>query len=160
MNLPASTVYRVEIVANGFVSAIENLDIQNYEMPELEMNYKVQPVEVGMTVNLKNVLFERGTSNLLPESNPELDLVVSFLKSNPSMKIELRGHTDSRGVHADNVKLSQERVDKVKQYLISNGIESKRLMGKGYGGTKPIASNETEETRKLNRRVEFTIKKF
>jgi OmpA-OmpF porin, OOP family len=160
INVNAGKVYTVRIQSQGFVNAFEHFDISQHEMHEFEMNIKLQPVEIGTTVNLKSVLFERGTSNLLPESNDELDVVVSFLKSNPSVKIELNGHTDNRGVHADNVKLSQERVDRVKQYLVSNGIESKRITGKGYGGLKPIASNESEDTRRLNRRVEFTIKKF
>jgi outer membrane protein OmpA-like peptidoglycan-associated protein len=129
-------------------------------MRELEMNFNLQPVEVGTTVNLKNVLFERGTANLLPESNDELDLVVSFLQTNPKVVIDLSGHTDNRGVHSHNVRLSQQRVNKVKDYLVAKGISAKRIMGKGYGGTKPIASNDTEESRMLNRRVEFTIRKF
>jgi OOP family OmpA-OmpF porin len=160
VNIAPGNVYAVKIEAQGFVSALEHFDISQNEMQEFEMNIKLQPVEVGTTVNLKSVLFERGTSNLLSESNDELDVVVSFLKTHPSIKIELNGHTDNRGVHTDNVKLSQERVDRVKQYLVSNGIDSKRITGKGFGGLKPIASNESEETRRLNRRVEFTIKKF
>jgi OOP family OmpA-OmpF porin len=96
---------------------------------------------------------------MLPQSYPELDLVVSFLKANPSVKIELAGHTDNRGIPAQNVKLSQARAEKVKEYLVSKGVEGKRVSGKGYGGAKPIANNEDEETRKLNRRVEFVIKK-
>ena len=139
---------------------MEKLDIQTYEMKELEMNFKLQPIEVGTTVNLRDILFEQGKTNLLAQSYPELDLVVSFLKSNPKVKIELAGHTDNRGIPSQNVKLSQARVDKVKSYLVSKGIEGKRISGKEYGGSKPIASNETEETRQLNRRVEFTIKKF
>jgi OOP family OmpA-OmpF porin len=160
LTLPGGKVYAVRIQSSGYVSDYENLDVTQKLQDEYEMNVKLQPVEVGTTVNLKNVLFERSTSILLPESNNELDVVVSFLKSNPSVRIELKGHTDNRGVHADNVKLSQERVDKVKQYLVTKGIDSKRISGKGFGGLKPIASNETEETRRLNRRVEFTIKKF
>ena len=160
LQIPATDIYFVKIEANGYISALEMLDIKEYEMKDLEMNFKLQPVEVGTTVNLKNVLFERGSSVLLPESYPELDLVVSFLTTNPSVKIELHGHTDSRGVHADNVKLSQDRVNQVKVYLVSKGIDSKRITGKGFGGIKPIAGNDTEETRKLNRRVEFVIKKF
>ncbi|HTJ48955.1 MAG TPA: OmpA family protein, partial [Cyclobacteriaceae bacterium] len=160
LQIPATDIYMVKIEANGYISALEMLDIKEYEMKDLEMNFKLQPVEVGTTVNLKNVLFERGSSVLLPESYPELDLVVSFLTTNPSVKIELHGHTDSRGVHADNVKLSQDRVNQVKVYLVSKGVDSKRITGKGFGGIKPIASNDTEETRKLNRRVEFVIKKF
>jgi OmpA-OmpF porin, OOP family len=158
--VPSVNVYTIRIEAKGFISVFEKLDIQTYEMKELEMTFNLQPVEVGTTVNLKNVLFERGTANLLPESNDELDLVVSFLQTNPKVVIDLSGHTDNRGVHSHNVRLSQQRVNKVKDYLVSKGIAGKRIVGKGYGGTKPIASNETEESRMLNRRVEFTIKKF
>jgi outer membrane protein OmpA-like peptidoglycan-associated protein len=124
------------------------------------MNFHLQPVEIGTTVNLKNVLFVQTKTELLPESYDELDLVVSFLKNNPNVKIELSGHTDNRGVHSDNVRLSQERVNAVKRYLVSKGVDGKRVTGKGYGGTKPIASNDTEENRQMNRRVEFTIKKY
>lgn len=151
--------YKLRIEASGFISSLEKLDVQTFEMDDLEMNFQLQPIEVGVTVNLKDVLFEQSKTILLPESFDELDLVVSFLKTNPSVRIELSGHTDNRGIPAQNVKLSQGRVDKVKEYLISKGIDKKRISGKGYGGSKPIASNDTEETRKLNRRVEFTIKK-
>jgi len=158
--VPSVSVYTIRIEAKGFISSFEKLDIQTYEMHELEMNFNLQPVEVGTTVNLKNVLFERGTANLLPESHDELDLVVSFLQTNPKVVIDLSGHTDNRGVHSHNVRLSQQRVNKVKDYLVAKGISAKRISGKGYGGTKPIASNDTEESRMLNRRVEFTIRKF
>lgn len=151
--------YKLRIEASGFISTLEKLDIQSFEMGNLEMNFQLQPIEVGVTVNLKDVLFEQSKTLLLPESFDELDLVVSFLKANPSVRIELSGHTDNRGIPAQNVKLSQGRVDKVKEYLISKGIDKKRISGKGYGGSKPIASNDTEETRKLNRRVEFTIRR-
>jgi OmpA-OmpF porin, OOP family len=160
IQLPSTQAYVVKIEADGYISSMEKLDIQTYEMKELEMNFKLQPIEVGTTVNLKDVLFEQGKTNLLAPSYPELDLVVSFLKTNPKVKIELAGHTDNRGIPTQNVKLSQARVDKVKSYLVSKGIEGKRISGKGYGGSKPIASNDAEETRQLNRRVEFTIKKF
>ncbi len=152
--------YSVKVEAAGFISIMEKLDVEDYAMKTLEMNWQLQPVERGTTVNLKSVLFEQGKPNLLPESYPELDLVVAFLQSNPTVMIELSGHTDNRGVAADNVNLSKERVETVKSYLISKGIDGKRISGKGYGGAKPIASNDNAETRKLNRRVEFTIKKL
>ena len=160
VRIPSTNDYVVKIEAEGYVNALEKLNINTYEMKELEMNFKLQPIEVGTTVNLKDVLFEQGKTMLLPQSYPELDLVVSFLKTNPNVKIELAGHTDNRGIASQNVKLSQARVDKVKTYLVSKGISGKRITGKGYGGSKPIASNDTEETRQFNRRVEFTIKKF
>lgn len=155
-----SNQYTVTIEAKGYISAMEKLDVRQYSSRELEMNFALQPVAVGTTVNLKNVLFAQAKTEILPESFPELDLVVNFLQTNPNVRIELAGHTDNRGVHEDNVKLSLQRVNKVKAYLVGKGIESKRISGKGYGGTKPIASNDTEESRKMNRRVEFTIKRF
>jgi OOP family OmpA-OmpF porin len=160
IKIPSTDEYTVKIEANGYVSSLEKLDVHTHEMNVLEMNFRLQPVELGTTVNLKNVLFEQGKTVLLPQSYPELDLIVSFLQANPAVRIELAGHTDNRGIPAQNVKLSQARVDKVKSYLVSRGIDRKRLAGKGYGGSKPIASNDSEETRQLNRRVEFTIKKF
>jgi outer membrane protein OmpA-like peptidoglycan-associated protein len=160
LRIPSTDNYTVRIEAAGFISAMEKLDIKTYEMKELEMNFSLQPIEVGTTVNLKSVLFEQSKTTLLPGSYAELDVVVAFLEANPNVKIELSGHTDNRGIPAQNVKLSQARVDKVKSYLVSKGISPKRIYGKGYGGGKPIASNDTEETRQLNRRVEFTIKKL
>jgi OOP family OmpA-OmpF porin len=75
------------------------------------------------------------------------------------VEILLTGHTDNRGNPEHNQRLSQKRVERVKGYLVSKGISAKRIGGKGFGGSKPIASNDTEETRRLNRRVEFTIVK-
>lgn len=152
--------YQVVIEASGYVSAMEKLDVTDYSMKTLEMNFKMQPVERGTKVNLSNVLFVQSKTDLLPESFPELDVVVEFLKNNPSVFIELAGHTDNRGVARDNVELSQARVEKVKAYLVSKGISEKRITGKGYGGSQPVASNEKEDTRKLNRRVEFIIKRL
>ena len=139
---------------------MEKLDVTDLSQRSLEMNFSMQPVERGTTVNLKNVLFEQSKTDLLPESYAELDVVVEFLKNNPTVAIELAGHTDNRGVPSANIELSRARVEKVKAYLVSKGISEKRITGKGYGGSHPIASNDDEETRKLNRRVEFTIKRF
>jgi outer membrane protein OmpA-like peptidoglycan-associated protein len=155
-----SSQYTIRIESSGYISTLEKVDIKDLGMRDLEMNFMLQPVELGTKVNLKNVLFAQAKTDILPESFPELDLVVNFLKENPTVRIELMGHTDGRGVHADNVKLSQQRVNRVKEYLESKGIEPRRISGKGFGGSKPIASNDTEESRRMNRRVEFVIKKF
>ena len=108
---------------------------------------------------MNKVYFQRGTSDLLSESFTELDRVVDMMAENPTVKIELSGHTDNQGSSKLNIKLSQERVEKVKLYLTEHGIDTRRIKGKGYGGSKPVASNAAEETRKLNRRVEITILK-
>lgn len=157
--IPSVNEYVIKVEAPGFVGNMERLDIRTFEMKQLEMNFKLQPIEIGATVNLKNVLFQQSTANLLAESSDELNMVADFMKANPKIEIELSGHTDNRGLSAHNVRLSKERVDKVKAYLVSKGIESKRITGKGYGGIKPIADNDAEDTRKLNRRVEFMIMK-
>lgn len=157
--LPKARQYQLKIESPGYVSSLERLDVRTIELRELEMSFKLQPIEVGTTVNLRNVLFQQSTAELLAESRNELDLVADFLTKNPTVEIELAGHTDNRGLHAHNLKLSNERVKAVKSYLVEKGISSKRVTGKGYGGTRPIADNDAEDTRKLNRRVEFTIVK-
>lgn len=156
----SGNAYTIKIDAPGFVNDLEVLDLRTFELKDLEMNFQVQPIEVGTTVTLKNILFVQSKDALLPDAYPQLDLVVQFMKANPHVEIELAGHTDSRGSFQQLLSLSQKRVNKVKSYLVSKGISAKRITGKGYGGSKPIASNEVEETRLLNRRVEFTIKKL
>ncbi len=159
IRIPSTKVYTIEVEKKGYVNLLERLDIQTLKLNALEMNFKLQPIEVGTLVNLKSVLFYMGTTSLLEESYPELDVVVDFLKTNPKVEIELEGHTDNRGDAKKNVTLSQERVGKIKSYLVSKGISSKRVRGKGFGGSKPIATSDSEEARKLNRRVEFLIVK-
>jgi outer membrane protein OmpA-like peptidoglycan-associated protein len=87
----------------------------------------------------------------------ELDRLSSLLKENASMRIELSSHTDSKGTDEYNVKLSQMRAQSVVDYLKSKGINADRLVAKGYGESKPVATNETDEGRQLNRRTEFSI---
>jgi OmpA-OmpF porin, OOP family len=159
IRVPSTKIYTIEVEKTGFVNVLEKLDIQTLKLNALEMNFKLQPIEVGTLVNLKSVLFYMGTTSLLEESYPELDAVVDFLKTNPKVEIELEGHTDNRGDAKKNVKLSQERVGRIKSYLISKGISHRRVKGKGFGGSKPIATSDSEEARKLNRRVEFLIVK-
>jgi len=159
IGVPSRGKYGVRVQAKGYISTFDKLDLNTVQLDRLELNFALQPIEIGTTINLRSVLFAQSKADLLPESFDELDLVVSFLTSNPNVSIELSGHTDNRGVAADNLRLSQQRADMVRQYLISKGIEEKRITGKGYGGAKPISSNDTEQSRRLNRRVEFTIKR-
>ena len=146
----------VNVKAPGFMSLTEEILLNG---SDLQRDFSLTPLEVGATIRLNKVYFERGTSELLEESFAELDQVVDMMTENPTVKIELSGHTDNQGNSKLNIKLSQERVEKAKRYLTEHGIESKRIKGKGYGGTKPEASNASEETRKLNRRVEIKILK-
>ena len=95
--------------------------------------------------------------NLKPESQAELDRVVQLLQENPSIKIQIEGHTDNVGSAADNATLSQARAKAVTDYLAGKGIAPARLQAKGFGATKPIASNESEAGRAQNRRTELKI---
>lgn len=119
----------------------------------------LKPIEVGATIRLKHLLFEQGKSTILESSHEELNRLVELMRENPEMEIALEGHTDNQGSFKVNMRLSQERVDKVKEYLVDKGIKSSRVSGKGYGSTQPIANNQNPETRKLNRRVEMKIVK-
>jgi len=157
--IPATKIYNIEVQSSNFVSLSERLDIHTFELKTLEMNFKLQPIEIGAVVNLKNILFYMGTTSLLEESYPELNVIVDFLKRNPKIEIELDGHTDNRGDAKKNLVLSQQRIERIKSYLVSKGVSSRRIKGRGFGGTKPIATNDSEEARKLNRRVEFVILK-
>lgn len=106
---------------------------------------------------LDKVFFEIGESNLLSESYEQLDGLLKMLKDDPKMKIIVEGHTDNVGDPTQNKRLSLERAYNVREYLISKGIAGSRIQFKGYGDTKPISDNNTEEGRKMNRRVEFVI---
>jgi OOP family OmpA-OmpF porin len=157
--LKANKEYKLIVQSKGFIEVQENL-LLTAQSTETEHVIYLQPLEVGTTVRLNSINFERGSYTLLSESFPELDKLVDLMNQNPTMNIQLSGHTDNQGDPGKNVILSEQRVDAVRDYLISKGILAKRISGKGYGGSKPVASNATEETRRLNRRVEFTIVKF
>ena len=110
-------------------------------------------------MRLNNVFFDFDKWDLRPESFIELDRVVKLLKENPAIEIEMSAHTDSYGSDEYNFKLSDNRARSVMEYILSKGIEPKRIISQGYGEAKPVAENDTPENRQLNRRVEFTILK-
>jgi len=114
-------------------------------------------VREAQTIVLQNVNFEFNKATLTADSQTVLNDVATGLKSDPNMTVELAGHTDSKGSDAYNKKLSQSRANSVKAYLVSQGVPSSRLVAKGYGEAKPVATNETEDGRAQNRRVEFRV---
>ena len=117
------------------------------------------PLEAGKVIRLKNIFFDSDRSELLPRSNVELDKLVQILRENVNMEIEIIGHTDNMGDFNYNMTLSRRRSTQVMEYLIKNGIAAKRLAANGFGSTQPIAPNDVEESRQMNRRVEFRILK-
>ncbi|MDX5319935.1 MAG: OmpA family protein, partial [Bacteroidota bacterium] len=125
----------------------------------LRQDYTLQSVTVGAKFELKNIFFDFGKTTLKKESETELDKLFEIL-SKSEIVIELGGHTDSIGSEEANQKLSQERVNSVKSYLVNKGIDGQRILAVGYGETQPIASNSSDEGRALNRRVEVKIIKL
>ena len=152
--------YGYHAAAPGYLSVSENLELRDLtEYDELRKDLLLVPIEIGESIQLRNVFFVQSKAALLPESYPELDRLVRIMKDNKTLEIQLEGHTDGRGDPKANLALSEERVEAVRQYLISKGISDKRIVGKGFGGARPMVSNDTEENRQLNRRVEFKITK-
>ncbi|GAB2557926.1 hypothetical protein GCM10027085_56410 [Spirosoma aerophilum] len=113
------------------------------------------PLEKGKAIQLANIYFDQSSPTLRPESFPELDQLYATLVENPSLQIEIRGHTDNQGDFDLNVKLSRDRCLAVVDYLAGKGIAKSRLRAVGRGPIDPIAPNNNEENRKKNRRVEF-----
>ncbi len=150
--------YGLAVTKEGYLFYSANFDIPS-DAKYKEVNLKVPliPIKKGAVVALRNIFFEFDKADLKPESYPELDRVVELMKKYPNIKVEIAGHTDSIGSEAYNLRLSQRRAEAVVKYLVSKGIDPSRLIAKGYGESQPIAPNDTEEGRALNRRVEFRI---
>lgn len=121
------------------------------------LNNSNEPIEEGMIVDMKNILFDYNKATLRSECYNDLDKAARLMKANPNMKVELSAHTDNVGGFNYNIKLSEERASSAKEYLVSRGIASDRIISKGYGEVKPVATNDTEAGRQQNRRVEFRV---
>lgn len=111
----------------------------------------------GKVMRLDNLIFEVGKSKIDPESFSELDILVNMMEQQPNMVIQLEGHTDFLGESRANMKLSQQRVESVRDYLASKGIARSRIKTKAFGGTQPLSKDSTPEAHRLNRRVEVRI---
>ncbi|KAF5040366.1 OmpA family protein [anaerobic digester metagenome] len=158
VSLPSGKNYGIAVKADGYLFHSENFDIPNAAAyQEIEKDIYLKKVEVGKEIVLKNIFFDFNKSTLRPESKNELENLVQLMKENPTLKIEISGHTDNVGSAAYNKTLSQARAKAVVDYLIAAGISSNRMTSVGYGFDKPIASNDTDEGRQLNRRTEFKI---
>ena len=157
LEISSNDEFLIRVGSKGFMNVEERISRSDFDQNILLKNYYLEPLVVGKVFKLNSVLFERASSNLIDSSYAELDNVFRMLEDNPDISIELSGHTDNVGNARKNVELSTERVEVVRQYLIDKGINATRIAGKGYGGTKPIASNRNEVTRRLNRRVEFKV---
>ena len=157
--LPAGERYGFRASAEGFISVNENIDLtQIKEYTEIKRDLYLVPIEEGGVIQLNNIFFDYDKWDLRPESFLELDRLAEVLEKIPTMKVEIAGHTDSRGSPSYNNKLSKRRANSVFQYLIKeHGITEDRITPHGYGESKPVATNDTEEGMQMNRRVEVVI---
>jgi OOP family OmpA-OmpF porin len=159
--------YSITVEAPGFMTAKYLLDpneaTNQILLKNIELTYGTavagKKPDAGIVITLSNVIFEVAKSKIDPESYSQLDNVYDMLMSYPKMVIQLEGHTDVVGNAARNLKLSEDRVNEVKKYLVTKGIDQKRIKTKAFGGTQPLSTEDTPEAHRLNRRVELRILK-
>lgn len=158
ITIPGKKNYGVEIMAKDYLYFLQTIDLTK-DTAELviKRDFAVSKVEVGAKVVLKNIFFETAKAALKSESFTELENVIKFLNDNPTVRLEISGHTDNVGSLKANTKLSQDRAQSVVNYLVSKGIAASRLEAKGYAFTQPLATNDSSDGRAQNRRVEFKI---
>jgi len=159
--LPGGRNYSVSANKEGYFFYSQVFDVpQKIHYQEIIQDITLKPIEKGTKVVINNIFFETGKATLTPQSFLELDKAIELLRVNPTMVIEVGGHTDNVGDDATNMKLSHDRAKAVREFLVIRGIAPDRVQAKGYGESNPIATNDTDEGRKANRRTEFIILEF
>jgi outer membrane protein OmpA-like peptidoglycan-associated protein len=158
ITLPVGKDYAFNVNRRGYLFYSDNYSLRD-KSPDstYQKDIPLQPIEVNAFIVLKNIFFDFNKYNLKPESQVELDKVVQLMQDNPTLKIQIAGHTDAIGNAADNRKLSENRAKAVVKYLAGKNISITRLSAKGYGSTQPVADNKTEEGRAQNRRTELKV---
>ena len=155
--------YSITVEAPGFATAKYLLDPgtangDNKVVLDIKLSTGTKvTLAPGKVMRLDHLIFEVGRSRIDPESFSELDVLANLMKDNPDVVIQLEGHTDILGDSRANMKLSQQRVEAVRQYLIGRDIGKQRIRTKAFGGTQPLSRDNTPEAHRLNRRVEVRI---
>lgn len=158
ITLPTGKDYTFTVNRKGYLFFSELYPLSgNAPDSTYRKDIPLQPMEVNASVVLKNILFDINSATLQDISLIEINKLLQLLNENPTLKIQVNGHTDNVGKPADNLKLSEARAKAVVDYLVGKGVNRSRLAYKGFGETKPVASNNTEEGRAQNRRTEFVI---
>ncbi len=158
VTLPVGKDYAFNVNRKGYLFYSENYNIRSTAPDStFEADIALQPIEANAHIILKNVFFDTKRTQLKPESIIELDNVVKLMNENPNIKVLITGYTDNVGKPADNLALSKGRAVAVVNYLLDKGIRNERLSFKGMGEENPIADNNSEEGRALNRRTELSV---
>ncbi len=162
--LPPGRNYNITYEAEGVLFRSENLIVpENSQFSAIQSDIKLPAIKAGENIVLNNIFYEFDKDILTPESKVELEKLTRLLMNNPGLKVELQGHTDSKGADAYNMNLSQKRAEAVVKYLLAKGINAGQIKAKGYGETQPIAKNENADGsdnpdgRKLNRRTVLKV---
>jgi OmpA-OmpF porin, OOP family len=159
MVLTQGAEYALYTSKTGYLFANSNFNYSEItDFEPITMDIALDPATKGHSVVLKNIFFDTDKYDLKEKSITELQKIIRFLNENPQIRIEISGHTDNVGTPAYNQQLSERRAQSVYDYLIDNGIDAKKLSWKGFGQTRPKATNETEEGRQRNRRIEFSVR--
>ncbi len=150
--------YGLTVSKNGYLFSSENFSLTGKNATRFfQIEIPLSAIEVGKSAILKNIFFDTNRFNLKPESQSALQSLISFMAQNPTVSIEISGHTDNAGNDKLNQTLSENRAKTVYQYLISHGVNAAKLQYKGYGKLKPVVPNNTEDNRAQNRRTEFKV---
>ena len=149
----------MNVSKDGYLFYSENFQLKSVKSakdPFLK-NVPLKPIKVGQSIVLNNIFYDTDKYDLKNESRIELGKLISFLEKNPKIKFEISGHTDSIGTKQYNQVLSEKRARSVFDYLLVKGVAISRMTSKGYGDSKPVTKNNTEEGRSRNRRTEFMV---
>jgi|SRR5882672_3179822 len=152
-----SSKYQVTASAIGYIP--RTVIVDPIESKNNSITHDIELTPTTQTVRLNHLIFDMGRAAIKPVSFNELDELVAMMKANSKVEIQLEGHTDNQGSAEANLKLSQDRVDAVKKYMSSKGINKDRIKTKAFGGTQPLSTDKSEAARALNRRVEMRILK-
>lgn len=157
--LPPEANYALHIQKKGYLFYSEQYDLSSTSIKDKKFIRKIllQPIEKEKHIHLNNLYFDTDKYDILPESYAELLILLDFLNINPYLRIEISGHTDNKGEATKNKTLSNNRANAVYNYLLQHGVKIDRMVKIGYGDTKPISDNDTEEGRQLNRRTDIKI---
>ena len=162
MTIKKGEEFKIIAQKDGFFSRPRRLNFKKdfFYFKDYEFDLILDPMELGAQVSLDPIYFERSKALILRKSFDALDGLAALLKEYPKMEIRIEGHTDNNGRSNELLQLSEERAEAVKDYLVNGGIDIARIETKGFGGTKPVNANDSEESRSQNRRVEIRITKL
>jgi outer membrane protein OmpA-like peptidoglycan-associated protein len=161
ITLPEGKSYAFHVNRKGYLLYSAHYDFDGSSNDSVFIaDIPLEPFSIGAAVILQNIFFANNAYSLNENSFPELDKIVALLQENPQLKIQVSGHTDNVGKKESNMLLSTNRAKAVMAYFLNHGIVADRLSAKGFADMKPIASNDTNQGKSLNRRTEINVTSF